>query len=207
MRWSGLGASLARDPAVHVAIDARRQQPAARRHRRCERGRIPRAVPGQRHATDDNGRAPQHPRRARDHGGARDAVHEPRALHRRGERGRARSSGSVRRPSTSRVSCSRAWCSARSARSTTSPSRRRRRSGSCARRSPTLIASRPVPVRAAHRPRPHRIDGEHARAGLRGCLAPAAGADWVCTPECRVARQRHAGDRRSTNSPSTAEAG
>ena len=111
-----------RDPAVHLAVDARRQQPAARRHRRRERGRVRRALSRQRPQPDDDRRAPRHARRARAHRRCSPRVFtEPRALHRRAERRRAPRRSSDRPRSTSRASCSPAWCSARSARSTTSP--------------------------------------------------------------------------------------
>ena len=72
--------------------------------------------------------------------------------------------------------CSPAWSSARSACSTTSPSPRPARCGSCAGPNPALGARRAVRRGDADRARPRRLGGEHAGARLRRRLAAAAAA-------------------------------
>ena len=59
---------------------------------------------------------------------------------------------------------------------------------------PELSRCRPLPVRAPDRPRPHRVDGEHARAGLRRGLVAAAPPVHALGTKPRERRQRR--DRR-----------
>ena len=178
-----------RHPGVHVAIDARRQQRTARRHRRLERGRVRRALPLQRLPCPDDRRAARNPLGTSAHRHARNRVHRPGPLHRDPERGCAprRDRLFQRRPQEPRP---RGHGPRRARRS-----RRHHRDASLRGRRTPRTQSHDEPPQAlprgpAHWSRPHLVHRQHAGARLCRCVTPVAHALHALRPEPRDRRQR-----------------